>query len=126
MKWDILYLIIGAVAGVLIRYQITGDSLFFGSVPVSVLIVNISGSFILGLSSTAVSSFGLDQRYTLLIGIGFCGTLTTMSTFALETVNLLSVGKLLVAFADIVLNVGASLLAIVAGRAIILALTGIV
>jgi CrcB protein len=126
MKWDILYLIIGAVAGVLIRYEITGDSLFFGSLPVSVLIVNISGSFILGLSSTAVSSFGLDQRYTLLIGIGFCGTLTTMSSFALETVNLLSVGKLLIGFADIVLNVGASLLAIVAGRAIILALTGIV
>lgn len=126
MKWDILYLIIGAVAGVLIRYEITGDSLFFGSVPVSVLIVNITGSFILGLSSTAVSSFGLDQRYTLLVGIGFCGTLSTMSSFALETVNLLSVGKLLVASADIVLNVGASLLAIVAGRAIILALVGVV
>jgi len=126
LKWDILYLIIGAVAGVLIRYEITGDSLFFGSVPVSVLIVNITGSFILGLSSTAVSSFGLDQRYTLLVGIGFCGTLSTMSSFALETVNLLSVGKLLVASADIVLNVGASLLAIVAGRAIILALVGVV
>ncbi|MDA4136582.1 MAG: CrcB family protein [Thaumarchaeota archaeon] len=126
MKWDIVYLIIGAVAGVLIRYEITGDSLFFGSVPVSVLIVNITGSFILGLSSTAVSSFGLDQRYTLLVGIGFCGTLTTMSTFALETVNLLSVGKLLIAAADITLNVGASLLAIVAGRAIILALVGTV
>lgn len=121
-----MYLIIGAVAGVLIRYEITGDSLFFGSVPVSVLIVNITGSFILGLSSTAVSSFGLDQRYTLLVGIGFCGTLSTMSSFALETVNLLSVGKLLVASADIVLNVGASLLAIVAGRAIILALVGVV
>jgi fluoride exporter len=126
LKWDIVYLIIGAVAGVLIRYEITGDSLFFGSVPVSVLIVNITGSFILGLSSTAVASFGLDQRYTLLIGIGFCGTLSTMSSFALETVNLLSVGKLLVAGADIVLNVGASLLAIVAGRAIILALVGVV
>lgn len=126
MKWDIVYLIVGAVAGVLIRYEITGDSLFFGSVPVSVLIVNITGSFILGLSSTAVSSFGLDQRYTLLIGIGFCGTLSTMSSFALETVNLLSVGKLLIAAADITLNVGASLLAIVAGRAIILALVGAV
>jgi CrcB protein len=126
LKWDIVYLIVGAVAGVLIRYEITGDSLFFGSVPVSVLIVNITGSFILGLSSTAVSSFGLDQRYTLLIGIGFCGTLSTMSSFALETVNLLSVGKLLIAAADITLNVGASLLAIVAGRAIILALVGAV
>jgi len=126
MKWDIAFLIVGAVAGVLIRYEVTGDSIFFGSVPVSVLIVNITGSFILGLSSTAVSSFGLDQRYTLLIGIGFCGTLTTMSSFALETVNLLSVGKLLIAGADIILNVGLSLLAIVAGRALVLALVGVV
>jgi fluoride exporter len=126
MKWDILYLIIGAVAGVIIRYEITGDALFLGEIPVSVLVVNIIGSFIIGVSSTAVSSFGLDQRYTLLIGIGFCGTLTTMSSFALETVNLFSAGKLLIAGADIVLNVGASLLMVVIGRAIVLALVGVV
>jgi CrcB protein len=125
LKWDILYLAVGAVLGVVIRYNITGDELFVGPLPVSVLIVNIAGSLILGISSTAVSSFGLDQRYTLLIGIGFCGTLTTMSTFAFETVNLFSAGKLLIAGIDIVLNVGASLLAIVLGRAIILALAGI-
>lgn len=125
MKWDIVYLIAGAIAGVLIRYQVTGDDLFFGNVPISVLIVNIAGSFVLGASSTAVSSFGLDQRYTILIGIGFCGTLTTMSTFAFETVSLLSVGKLLVAGVDVVLNVGLSMLAIVLGRAVILAIAGV-
>ena len=101
-----------------IRYRITGDNLFFGSLPISVLIVNIAGSLILGASSTAISSFGLDQRYTILIGVGFCGTLTTMSSFAFEAVNLLSVGKLLLAGLDIVVNVGASLLAIFLGRAI--------
>jgi CrcB protein len=111
---------------VTIRYLITGDNLFAGSLPISVLIVNIIGSFILGVSSTAVSSFGLDQRYTLLIGIGFCGTLTTMSTFALETVNLFSAGKLLIAGLDVLLNVGASIFAIILGRVIILALVGVV
>jgi CrcB protein len=126
MKWDILFLVIGAALGVVIRYEITGDNLFVGGLPISVLIVNITGSFILGLSSTAVSSFGLDQRYTLLIGIGFCGTLTTMSTFAFETVNLFSAGKLLIAGLDILLNVGASLFAIILGRAIVLALAGII
>ena len=112
--------------GVLARYAITREPLFFGSLPVSVLIVNMIGSFILGVSATAVTSFGLDQRYTLLIGIGFCGTLTTMSTFALETVNLLSVGKLLVAGGNVILNVGASILAVVIGRAIVLAIAGII
>ncbi|MDG6926815.1 MAG: CrcB family protein [Nitrososphaerota archaeon] len=126
MKWDILYLFAGAAVAVVLRYKITGDPLFFGSLPLSVLIVNIIGSFILGLSSTATQSFGLDQRYTLLIGIGFCGTLTTMSTFALESVNLLSAGKTLIAAADVFLNVGASMLAILAGRAVILAIAGFV
>ena len=126
MRWDFVYLIIGAVAGVLIRYEVTGEPLFFDSLPLSVLIINIAGSFILGLSSTAVSSFGLDQRYTLLIGIGFCGTLTTMSTFAFETVNLLTAGKILVAGANIFLNVTASMLAVLAGRALILAIAGYV
>ena len=124
MRFDFLYLIAGAVAGVLLRYAITEEPFFFGSLPLSVLMVNIIGSFILGVSSTAVSSFGLDQRYTLLIGIGFCGTLTTMSTFAFETVNLISVGKLLTASANIFLNVGASMLAIILGRAIILTIAG--
>ena len=124
MRWDFIYLIAGAIAGVLIRYEVTGDPLFFDSLPLSVLIINITGSFVLGLSSTAVSSFGLDQRYTLLIGIGFCGTLTTMSTFAFETVNLLTAGKILVAGANVFLNVTASMLAVLAGRAIILAIAG--
>jgi fluoride exporter len=126
MRWDFIYLIAGAVVGVLIRYEVTGDPLFFDSLPLSVLVINIFGSFILGLSSTAVSSFGLDQRYTLLVGIGFCGTLTTMSTFAFETVNLLTAGKILVAGANIFINVTASMLAILAGRAIILAIAGMV
>ena len=126
MKWDFVYLIAGAVLGVLIRYLITEEPIFLGSLPVSVLIVNILGSFILGVSATAVTSFGLDQRYTLLIGIGFCGTLTTMSTFALETVNLMSVGRLLLAGANIVVNVGASMLAIIVARAIVLAIAGMV
>jgi fluoride exporter len=104
---------------------VTGGNLFIGSLPVSVLIVNILGSFILGASSTAVSSLGLDERYTLLIGIGFCGSLTTMSSFAFETVNLAGVGELAIAALDVVLNVGASLGAILLGRAIISLILGL-
>jgi CrcB protein len=89
------------------------------------LIVNIVGSFILGASSTAVSSLGLDERYTLLIGIGFCGSLTTMSSFAFETVNLIGVGKLATAMLDVLLNVGASLGAILLGRAVITLILGL-
>ncbi|HVC27232.1 MAG TPA: CrcB family protein [Nitrososphaerales archaeon] len=124
MKYDLLYLAAGALIGAFLRYKVTGDNLFVGSLPISVLIVNILGSFILGASSTAVSGLGLDERYTLLIGIGFCGSLTTMSSFAFETVNLISVGELATAGVDVVLNVGASLGAIILGRAVMSLLLG--
>jgi CrcB protein len=128
MKYDLIYdvilVIVGAVPGALLRYGITEDKLLFHGVPVSVLIVNLVGSFILGLSATAVSSFGLNMRYTILIGIGFCGSLTTMSSFAFETVNYMSAGELITGGLDILLNVGGSLFAIVAGRAVVLALSG--
>ncbi|MGH9920326.1 MAG: fluoride efflux transporter FluC, partial [Nitrososphaerales archaeon] len=64
MKYDLVYLAAGALLGAYMRYQITGEGFFIGSLPVSVLIVNIIGSFILGASSTAVSGLGLDERYT--------------------------------------------------------------
>jgi fluoride exporter len=125
MRYDLLYLAAGALLGVYLRYRITGDNLFLGSLPVSVLLVNVVGSFILGMSSTAVSSLGLDERYTLMIGIGFCGSFTTMSSFAFETVNLIGVGELATAALDIFLNVGASLGAILLGRAVISLLFGV-
>jgi len=124
MKYDLVYLAVGALLGAYLRYKVTGGNLFLGTLPVSVLIVNIIGSFVLGVSSTAVTQLGLDERYTILIGIGFCGSLTTMSSFAYETVNLVSVGELATAGADIVLNVGASLGAIIIGRALVALLVG--
>jgi CrcB protein len=124
MKYDLLYLAAGALIGAFLRYKVTGSSLFVGTLPISVLIVNILGSFILGASSTTISGLGLDERYTLLIGIGFCGSLTTMSSFAFETVNLMGVGELAAAGADMILNVGASLGAIVLGRAVMTLLLG--
>jgi CrcB protein len=126
MKLDFVYLIIGAIFGVIVRYKITGETLFFGSLPISILIINIIGSFILGITSTAVGRLSLDPRYSLLIGVGCCGTLTTMSSFALETVNFLIIGKLLLAIFDVMLNVGASLATVFLGRLVVLVLLGVV
>ena len=120
-----MYLAVGAVLGAFLRYKITSENLFFNSLPISVLIVNILGSLVLGLSSTAIARFGFDAHYTLLIGIGFCGALTTMSSFAYETVGLIDVGSLVLAMFDILLNVGASITAVFAGRAIVLVLLGV-
>jgi len=124
-KLDLLYLAIGALSGVYLRYKIGSDALFVYGVPVTILFINVLGSFILGLSMTTVQRFGLSQNYVILLGIGFCGSFTTMSSFAFEGAALLDAGKLLVGFVYIVLNVGLSLLGIVAGRALIILLAGL-
>ena len=124
MRFDLVYLGAGALIGAYLRYRITGQALFFNSIPLSVLIVNVTGSFILGLTMAGVQHFGLDERYVLFLGIGFCGSYTTMSSFAFETSNLISAGKMLVAGMDMLLNVGLSIVGVFFGRALILILAG--
>jgi fluoride exporter len=116
---DVFYVIAGAIPGALLRFAVTSEVLVFEGLPVSVLIVNIVGSFILGLTMTAVTRLGYNAEFVPLIGVGFCGSLTTMSSFAYETVNLLDTEKLGLLGLNIVLNVGLSIGAIIAGQAVI-------
>jgi fluoride exporter len=125
MKLDIFYIAIGAVAGALLRYLVTSEALFLDSLPVSVLIINIAGSFILGVTMAGVSRLGFSSDFVLLIGVGFCGSLTTMSSFAYETVNLADMGKLGLTGLNIILNVGLSIAAIIAGQAVINLIAGL-
>lgn len=125
-KLDLLYLIIGAIAGVYLRYRIGNSSIHFFGIPVTILLINVLGCFILGLSMTTISKLGLGQSYVILLGIGFCGSFTTMSSFAFEATGLLDNGQLLIGFADVGLNVGLSMAAILAGRGLVMLFASIV
>ena len=125
LRLDILYVALGAIVGALMRYFVTSEALFVEGLPVSVLIINLIGSFILGLTMAGVARLGFSSGIVLLIGVGFCGSLTTMSSFAYETVNLIDAAKLGLVFLNIVLNVGLSILAVVAGQAVINAIAGL-
>ena len=74
--------------------------------PFATLIVNISGSFIMGflygLIEQGVIQVALSRT---LIGIGFLGAFTTFSTFSLDTVLLIQQGDIFKAIANILLNV---------------------
>jgi fluoride exporter len=58
--------------------------------PISTLIINIFGSFILGLLVNLHNSGNIGNEVFYFLGVGFCGAFTTFSTFASETVILIN------------------------------------
>jgi CrcB protein len=113
---EFILLAIGAVAGAFLRYVIVASPQTIGGIPVNVLIVNVIGSFMLGLFSVLTLTLNIDAKYTLLVATGFCGSFTTMSSFALETSNLIDGNRFIFAILNIIANVGLSLGALVSGR----------
>ena len=108
----------GAVVGALLRYKLVESPILLWDLQINVLIVNVLGSFILGFFSITSLALNLDAKYSLLIAVGFCGSFTTMSSFALETSNLLDNNRFNLVIANILANVGLSLSAVVGGRII--------
>ena len=117
MKWiEFVLLAVGAVIGAFLRYKMVESPAAFYGLPVNVLVVNVLGSFILGLFSILSIGFNLDSQYTLLVAVGFCGSFTTMSSFALETSNLADANRFSLMALNILTNVSLSLGAVFGGR----------
>ncbi|MCB0732169.1 MAG: fluoride efflux transporter CrcB [Ignavibacteriae bacterium] len=110
-----LLVTIGAGIGGGLRYFISNYAAKFFPIyfPFGTLIVNAIGSILLGFLI-----FGLDDKellsnnLKLLLGVGFCGGLTTFSTFSLETINLLKDSQFLFAGLNVLLNLLITMLGI--------------
>jgi fluoride exporter len=115
---EFVLLAIGAVVGAFLRYIMVASPQTIAGLPVNVLAVNVIGSFILGLFSVLAVALNLNSNYTLLVATGFCGAFTTMSSFALETSNLMDSNRFILVILNILANVGLSLGAVLAGKVV--------
>lgn len=116
----VLLVLIGGALGAPLRYltdlfvQSRHDTVF----PWGTFTVNVVGSFILGATAGAVATSGGPAWVLTLVGTGFCGALTTFSTFGFETVRLAEDGSWLEAGLNISASVVVGMAACVAGWAL--------
>lgn len=85
--------------------------------PWGTILVNISGSLLLGLLAGLSLARQLPATVDALLGDGFCGAYTTFSTFTFETIRLLEDGDLLGAASNVTISVLVGLAAAAAGLA---------
>jgi len=115
----VLAIALGASCGALLRWQlgVRLDGLF-PAIPPGTLAANLIGAYLVGL---AIAYFAqapqLSPGWRLLIVTGFCGGLTTFSTFSAEVVSLLQQGRLYMAAGAMGLHMAGSLIATFAGIA---------
>nr|WP_254170886.1 MULTISPECIES: fluoride efflux transporter CrcB [Pseudomonas] len=109
--------ILGGSAGCVLRWVLglRLNSLFSG-MPMGTLLVNLIGGFIIGIAMAVFMKWpNLDPAWRLLITTGFCGGLTTFSTFSAEVVSMLMHGRIGWAMATVLTHVLGSLLMTFAG-----------
>jgi CrcB protein len=122
---DFLAISVAAMLGANLRYVLSRFALReFGPVfPYGTLIINILGSFIVGLFVIwTTERILVDPRWRLLVVVGFCGSFTTFSSYAFETMAFFEQGHwgLMLAniFSNNLLCLGGALAGMAVARAI--------
>ncbi|APU49784.1 fluoride efflux transporter CrcB [Acinetobacter junii] len=110
MYYPLISIALGSILGAWLRWLI-GLKLnpIFPAIPLGTVTVNFIGGFIIGFAISYFSQSALSPNYKLFVITGFCGALTTFSTFSAEIIALLQQGKLSYAVAAIVIHVIGSL-----------------
>jgi CrcB protein len=104
---DFFAISVAAIAGANLRFLMSRlAAKEFGPVfPAGTLIINILGSFIVGFFVIwTTERVLLDPRWRLLVVVGFCGSFTTFSSYAFETISYLEQGQWGLMVANILSN----------------------
>ena len=114
---SILALALGAALGALLRWQL-GSRLnsVFPTIPPGTLTANLIGAYIVGLGIAFFATYSaISPEWRLLVVTGFCGGLTTFSTFSAEITTLLQQGRVTWALAAVAVHVVGSVAMTFAG-----------
>jgi CrcB protein len=116
-----LWIALGGALGTVARYWFSGfvARIIGETFPWGTLLVNVSGSFIIGFFAALTGPDGrmfVGSTARQFVMVGICGGYTTFSSFSLQTLTLVNDGEYLEAGANIGLSVVCCMLAVAAGH----------
>jgi len=116
-----VWIALGAVVGASARYFLSTQIArhFSTTFPYGTLLINITGSLVLGFFLVySTERVLLDPRWRLLVAIGFRGSYTTFSSYAFESFALMEQGQWLMMGLNILFSNALCLAAVLAGAAL--------
>lgn len=121
-------IVLGGAIGTFLRYFVSVMAAPISkTLPWGTILINISGSFVIGLFGTltlASGRFPLSENWRLFVMIGLCGGYTTFSSFSLQTLDLMRAGAMPRAMLNIALSVTLCIAAVAVGHLIASRLNG--
>jgi len=116
---SVLAIAVGSALGALLRWQLgLRLNALLPAVPPGTLAANLLGAFVIGAAlAWFTANPAVSPEWRLLIVTGFCGGLTTFSTFSAELFTLLQQGRVAWALGAVGVHVCGSLLMTLAGYA---------
>ena len=123
LKIEYLWIALGSALGGAARYWLSGAIArrFGEAFPVGTLMVNVTGSFVIGFIATLSDPGGrllMSVTARQFVMLGLLGGYTTFSSFSLQTLNLARDGEWLYACANVVLSVMLCLLSVWCGHVV--------
>jgi len=117
MLKSVIVISIGAIGGALLRWWL-GNALNsqFPTVPPGTLAANLIGAYVIGIAIALFATYpAIAPEWRLFVITGFCGALTTFSTYSAELVTLLQQGRAAWACAAALVHLGGSIAMTFAG-----------
>jgi CrcB protein len=113
-------LVMAGALGAVLRYVVdrTVQRRSRSTFPLGILVVNLSGSLVLGVLAGSAAHHGVSAAWLTVAGTGLVGAYTTFSTFTFDTVHLLESREWAPSAVNMVVSLGAGLGAAALGLAL--------